>query len=69
MVRSVSKLLIIHMRCLSAWMCLSLWLFVLQRLNSVTSFSGRSVHHSQYPMVLAIVSAASDYTPSAHRLY
>ena len=32
-------------------------------LNSVTSFSCRSVHFSQYPMLLAIVSASSGYTP------
>lgn len=63
---SVCKLFI-RPRC--AWTCLSLWLFVLQRLNSVTSLSGRSVYHSQYPMVLAIVSAASGCSPFAHWLY
>lgn len=67
--QSVGKLFILHPQPLCAWSCLSLWMCVLQMLNSVTSLSGRSVHYSQYPMLLAIVSAASGYTPFAHRLY
>lgn len=35
--------------------------------NSLTSLSGWSVHHFQYPVVLAIVNAASCYF--RHRLY
>lgn len=38
-------------------------------LNRVTPLSGCSVHFFQYPMVLAIVRAATGYTPSAHRGY
>lgn len=37
--------------------------------NSVTSLFGWSVHYSQYPTLLAIVSAASSIPPFAHRLY
>ena len=44
--------------------CHCVWLFVLQRLNGVTSLSGRSVRCSQCPMLSAIVSAPSGCSPS-----
>lgn len=44
--------------------CHCVWLFVLQRLNGVTSLSGRSVRCSQCPMLSAIVSAPNGCSPS-----
>lgn len=51
-------------------LCMAAPVTAAKGLNSVTSLSGRTVQHSQYPLVLPIVSSSSSFDPHfAHRLH